>query len=109
VFIRSTAMMRGVHFRPFILKGIPMGLFGKKRSIFDSTKAEHFTDTYQIQGKYVICSQCGQNKFDQASCLLNTPGMTFFGLDWANRSATILSCKHCGRIEWFLREPEEVR
>ena len=85
-----------------------MGIFGRKKSLFDPTSTEHFTNTYQIQGKSIVCPHCGHKEFDQATSLLNTPGMTFFGLDWANRSATILSCKQCGRIEWFLRQPEEV-
>ena len=33
--------------------------------------------------------------------LLNTVLMTFIGLDYANRQATILRCARCGRIEWF--------
>ena len=36
-----------------------------------------------------------------------TAGLTFFNLDWANRSAATLTCTSCGRIEWFLADPEE--
>lgn len=86
-----------------------MGIFGKNKSLFDSTTIEHFTNTYRIQGKSILCSQCGHDQFDLASALLNTPGMTFFGLDWANRTASILACRQCGHVEWFLREPEEIR
>jgi predicted nucleic-acid-binding Zn-ribbon protein len=85
-----------------------MGILGRRKPLFDSTSAVHFTNTYQIQGRSIVCLQCGHDQFDQGSALLNTPGMTFFGLDWANRTATILCCKQCGRIEWFLRQPEEV-
>lgn len=86
-----------------------MGIFGKGKPLFDSTKAEHFTNTYTILGKPVICAQCGGREFNEASALLNTPGMTFMGLDWANRTATILCCTRCGRIDWYLHQPEEVR
>ena len=86
-----------------------MGVFKMKKPLFDSTKTVHYTDTYRIGGKSIICPQCGQNKFDEGTALLNTPGMTFFGLDWANRTTTILACRGCGRIEWFLRQPEEVK
>jgi predicted nucleic-acid-binding Zn-ribbon protein len=86
-----------------------MGIFGGKKSIFDSTKTEHFTNSYQIEGKPIVCPQCGHNQYDQGVALLNTPGMTFFDLDWANRTATILSCRRCSRIEWFLKQPEEVK
>jgi hypothetical protein len=34
--------------------------------------------------------------------------MTFLNLDWANRSAATLTCTACGRIEWFLADPEEA-
>ncbi len=37
---------------------------------------------------------------------LNTAGMTFLDLDWANRSATTLTCAECGRLQWFLQRPE---
>jgi hypothetical protein len=33
--------------------------------------------------------------------------MTFLNLDWANRTAATLTCTSCGRIEWFLADPEE--
>jgi len=35
-------------------------------------------------------------------------GNFFNRLDWANRSAATLACTACGRIEWFLSDPEEV-
>ncbi len=91
------------------MKGMIMGIFSRKTSIFDSTKTVHVTNTYQIQGKPIVCPQCGHNQFDFGSALLNTPGMTFLGLDWANRTATILACKECGHIDWFLREPQEIK
>lgn len=86
-----------------------MGIFDKGKHLFDSTNVEHFTNSYMLQGKPVVCPHCGHNEFDEGAALLNTPGMTFFGLDWANRTAAILCCKRCGRIEWYLRQPEEVR
>jgi uncharacterized protein len=86
-----------------------MGLFGGRKSLFDSTKVEHFTNSYQIGSKLILCPHCGHNQFDQGTALLNTPGMTFFGLDWANKTATILACRQCGRLQWFLQQPEEMR
>lgn len=86
-----------------------MGLFGKNKNLFDSTAVVHYTNTYRIRGMDISCPYCSHNVFDQGRALLNTPGMTFFGLDWANRAATILVCRECGHIEWFLKEPEEIR
>lgn len=34
-------------------------------------------------------------------------GLTFLNLDWANRSAATLACVGCGRLAWFLADPEE--
>jgi hypothetical protein len=36
--------------------------------------------------------------------LLNTPGMTFLKLDWANATAQCRVCADCGYIHWFLAE-----
>jgi predicted nucleic-acid-binding Zn-ribbon protein len=86
-----------------------MGILGKRKRLFDSTREEHYTHTYTLQGKAISCPHCGHAEFDEQNILLNTPGMTFFGLDWANRTATVLCCRNCGRIDWYLRKPEEVR
>jgi uncharacterized protein len=64
--------------------------------------------TYQITGKSIICPHCGNDRFDKKSALLNTAGLTFLNLDWANRSATVLVCKKCGYIQWFMQEPENA-
>ncbi len=85
-----------------------MGIFRKRGPLFDSTATPATGDTFQIQGRQIVCPHCGNSRFDLASALLNTPGMTFFGLDWANRTASVLCCRQCGRIEWFLRPPETI-
>lgn len=59
-------------------------------------------DQYEIAGHIVTCSHCGGEEFDERSAQLNTAGLSFLDLDWANRSATVLVCKHCGHLEWFL-------
>ncbi len=83
-----------------------MGLFGKGKRVFDSTKRLTGTHSFQMQGKAIACPHCGGTQFDPGPALLNTAGMTFFDLDWANRSATVLVCTQCSHIQWFLREPE---
>jgi len=35
---------------------------------------------------------------------MNTPGLTFFGVEWANKQAENLVCASCGHVLWFLRE-----
>lgn len=60
---------------------------------------------YQVAGVRAKCPHCGAEKFEEGSALLNTAGMTFFGLDFANREAWLLICANCGRVQWFLQEP----
>ncbi len=64
-------------------------------------------ERYSVAGKPVACAHCGHDHFVEGRALLNTAGMTFMNLDWANRSAATLTCTNCGRIEWFLADPEE--
>ena len=59
-------------------------------------------DSYEIAGHSVVCSHCGSEHFEGSTAQLNTAGLTFLNLDWANRNATILICKTCGHIEWFV-------
>lgn len=58
--------------------------------------------SYEIAGRTVTCSHCGGQDFEKSDAQLNTAGLTFLGLDWANRRATVLACKGCGHLEWFL-------
>ncbi len=63
---------------------------------------------YEIAGRLIHCPHCGSFEFEKDSALLNTPGMTFVGLDWANRTANVFVCLRCGQIQWFLTEPEQI-
>jgi uncharacterized protein len=66
-------------------------------------------ERYTVAGKVVQCAHCTRDQFVEGQAQLNTAGMSFMNLDWANRSAATLTCTTCGRIEWFLADPEEVR
>lgn len=61
---------------------------------------------FKVAGKAVRCLHCSGEHFVEGAAQLNTAGLTFIGLDWANRSATTLACVACGRVEWFLTNPE---
>jgi hypothetical protein len=65
-------------------------------------------EAYTVAGKAVICQHCGHDRFVEGRAQLNTAGMSFLNLDWINRSAATLACTSCGRIEWFLTDPEEI-
>lgn len=64
-------------------------------------------DTFEVAGKPVRCPHCGGDRFIEGRAQLNTAGLSFLNLDWANRSAATLACVGCGRLEWFLADPEE--
>ncbi|MBO0852548.1 MAG: hypothetical protein J2P18_02120 [Nocardia sp.] len=49
----------------------------------------------------VSCSHCEGQWFRARKALLNTRGLTLYGLDWANRSADVYECAECGHLEWF--------
>jgi len=76
--------------------------------IFDKTPKEPMVGAYQSMNKKIECPNCGHNQFEMRDILLNTPGLTFLGLDWANRSASILICTNCSRIEWYLNKPTSI-
>jgi uncharacterized protein len=61
---------------------------------------------YIAAGKKIECPHCGSDEFSQGKAQLNTAGMTFFELDWANKSATTLACTKCGQIQWYIKEPD---
>ncbi len=63
---------------------------------------------YALFGKPIVCPHCGHDRFVRGSALMNTTGMTFFQLDWANREATTLACAECGGIQWFLQTPDDL-
>ena len=65
-------------------------------------------ERFAVAGKAVTCSHCAHDTFVEGRAQLNSAGMTFLGLDWANRSAATLLCVRCGHIEWFLEDPQST-
>jgi predicted nucleic-acid-binding Zn-ribbon protein len=61
-------------------------------------------EQYEVAGVAVQCNVCRKTEFWQRHAQLNTPLFTFFGLDWANRSALCLVCDNCGYLMWFLQD-----
>jgi hypothetical protein len=64
--------------------------------------------SFQAGGQKVSCPHCKSEAFYEGRALLNTFGMTFLNLDWANKGATTLMCDQCGLIQWFGIEPERL-
>lgn len=73
-----------------------------------SVGAPPTTRRNSIAGVKVHCSHCGGEKFAHGTAMLNTRGMTFLKLDWADRSAKVLVCANCTHITWFLKSPERT-
>ena len=56
-------------------------------------------------GKPVQCPHCQGKLFIAGEAQLNTALATLIDLDWANKSATILTCTSYGQIQWFGMQP----
>lgn len=57
-----------------------------------------------VLGRPLRCLVCGGATFDRREVKLNTSGMEWMGLGWANRSATGAVCATCGFVHEFLGE-----
>ncbi|WP_432059887.1 hypothetical protein [Streptomyces sp. S1] len=54
-----------------------------------------------IGEKKIHCLICGGDVFREREVKLNSTGMEFFNLAWANESATGLICTSCGHVHLF--------
>lgn len=63
---------------------------------------------FSIGGQQLHCPCCSFEDFDKDYRQLNSRGATFLGLDWANKNATILICKRCSYISWFMADPSSM-
>lgn len=68
-----------------------MGLFKKKEPV-----------VVEVKGNKLVCPVCSCDLFWNRDAQLNTTLASFFGLDWANRSAKCFVCADCTYIFWFL-------
>jgi len=75
-----------------LIEGLKRGAKAIKESL--DTKGE-----YTAGGKRVVCPHCNNVIFDKGEAQLNTQSATFVGLDWLNKSATVLVCTNCGLIQ----------
>lgn len=56
---------------------------------------------YRVAGRDMACQLCQGTAFTERKVKLNTGGMSFFNLDWLNRSAAGLICDSCGYVHMF--------
>jgi len=64
------------------------------------------TSRYTVGDRPVRCPHCSGEDFSIGEAQLNSKGMEFFNLGWANASAATLACGECGNIQWFTKKPE---
>lgn len=57
-----------------------------------------------VDGHKLVCPICGHDRFGRRKTLMNTFGLTFLGLEWANKEAASFICDSCGYVMWFMRE-----
>ncbi|NBM15952.1 hypothetical protein [Streptomyces sp. GC420] len=50
----------------------------------------------------ILCLMCDNDTFREREVLLNSTGMEFFRLAWANEAATGLVCWACGYVHLFV-------
>jgi hypothetical protein len=78
----------------------------EKLSILESIESESVEGIAEraIDGHKLKCPICAHDKFQKRITLMNTPGSTFMGVEWANKQAENFVCDSCGYVFWFLRE-----
>ena len=78
----------------------------EKRSVIKSVESltkEGPSERF-IDGNRLECPICGHDEFWTRKTLMNTPGLTFLGVEWANTQARNYVCDRCGYVVWFMRE-----
>jgi predicted nucleic-acid-binding Zn-ribbon protein len=58
-------------------------------------------NTLVVRGKQLACVVCESPHFYAREIKMQTTGMTFFDLDWANKSAEGAICARCGYVHMF--------
>ena len=63
---------------------------------------------FDVAGKRVVCSHCSGVLFASQDILLNTWLLSLLRIDWLDSSATVLTCRKCGKLTWFAQESPET-
>lgn len=57
--------------------------------------------------RFLSCLICGGLDFAQREIKMTTTGMTFFDLDWLNRSGDGAICVRCGYVHTFMGDAHQ--
>lgn len=63
---------------------------------------EKIIGKHKVAGVILECPVCQNSEFWTRKTLMNTPGLTFLNLEWANKLSTNYVCSNCGHVLWFL-------
>lgn len=63
---------------------------------------EKIVGKHKVAGNILECPICRSDEFWTRRTLMNTPGMTLAGIEWANKSADNYVCNSCGHVLWFI-------
>lgn len=55
----------------------------------------------EVNGKRIACPLCANTEFVARKIMLNTRKLTFFNLDFLNKTATTYKCLRCSHLLWF--------
>ena len=104
---RAEASRRGLELATARPEAKPAGAsLGTALRAFGRGVAAHLSPgRYTAAGKVVVCPHCGDDSFEAQTAVVNTRGLTFFGLDWLDKGATVLACARCGLVQWFRTPP----
>ncbi|GAA1912893.1 hypothetical protein [Streptantibioticus ferralitis] len=61
-----------------------------------------------VGDKWIRCNFCQGDQFRDREVKLNSSGMEFLNLGWANESATALICWTCGYVHLFANRNIEL-
>jgi len=64
---------------------------------------------FHVSGKRISCSHCGGAEFTSNQILLNTWLLSLLRIDWLDASATVLTCKNCGKLTWFNQDAPDKK
>lgn len=68
------------------------------------SKEKEVKERFVGHGIKLECAICKNTEFWTRQTLMNTVGLSFFNLDWANKSATNYVCNKCGYVHWFMEK-----
>jgi len=74
-----------------------MGLFRRDKPV-----------TAMVGSNALRCLVCGGGEFWNREVKINTTGMEFLGMEWANSSALGLVCTGCGYVHEFVGDAVQM-